>query len=894
MLPTLSFENQTVVVTGVGGSLGKAYAFFFAARGANVVVSEYGNRQVVDDVVQAIKAVGGKVVGAYDTDDHANKIIEAAIAVFGRIDILINHSEVTRDIPFENMTDADWNLIYDAHVKAAFKCTRTAWPFFKRQKYGRVLCTASPAGLYGSSEQCNYSASQLALIGFTETLAREGAKYNILANVVSPIATSRAAAHLPNDVRRTLTPESVAPLVALLSHPSNKESASIFEAGGGHIAKLRWERASGALLRADQTLIPGAILHRWNEVNDFQKPQFPDRGAGIWDKLQAALRLPPNHPGEDIRFDGKIALVTGGGAGIGRAYCLMFASLGASVVVNDLVNPDTVVGEIRQLGGKAVPNKASVDDGEAVIGTAIQHFGRIDILVNNAGILRDKAIANMSDKDWDDVTATHLRGTYKCARAAYPYMMKQGYGRIINTSSTSGIYGNFGQTNYASAKAGILGFSRALAVEGYKHNIYVNNIAPTAGTQLTSTVMPEKVVQALKPDYIASLVVLLCSDMVPKPATGLLFEVGGGFQAQTRWQRSGGHTFPSNQITPEQVLEQWPRIVDFDDGRADHPRSLADGLKRLQENGNDNQETSSFNSSSDINGALIRHIEPTKTASIEGIPYTWTEKDAILYNISLGARSTQLNLTYEGDPNFRVLPTYGVIPQFKAKAAFKYAELLPNFNLARLLHGEQYIEICKFPIPTAANVISYPRLLQVVDKGNAAVVYTSITTKDAQTGEGLFYSESASFVRGSGGFGGQKKASDRGDATAVSQAPDRSPDALVEEKTSPDQAALYRLNGDTNPLHIDPAVSRKGGFEKPILHGLCTFGFCGKHILQSFGQFKSIKARFSGVVLSGQTLITEMWKEHDRIIFQTRIKETGKLCIAGGGARLMDSGGAKL
>lgn len=136
---------------------------------------------------------------------------------------------------------------------------------------------------------------------------------------------------------------------------------------------------------------------------------------------------------------------------LGRSYCLLFAKLGASVVVNDLVNPDTVVQEIQKLGGKAVGNKASAEDGDAVVKAAIDAYGRIDILINNAGILRDKAFTNMDDKSWDDVMNVHLRGTYKTSKAAYPYMLKQKYGRIVNTTSTSGIYGNFGQANYAAA-----------------------------------------------------------------------------------------------------------------------------------------------------------------------------------------------------------------------------------------------------------------------------------------------------------------------------------------------------------------------------------------------------------------------------------------------------------
>ena len=141
---------------------------------------------------------------------------------------------------------------------------------------------------------------------------------------------------------------------------------------------------------------------------------------------------------------------------IGRCYCLAFAKYGASVVVNDLVNPDDVVQEIQKLGGKAVGVKASAEDGDAVVKAAIDAYGRIDIVVNNAGILRDKAFTNMDDKLWDQVISVHLRGTYKVSKAAWPYMLKQKYGRIINTTSTSGIYGNFGQANYAAAVSVVL------------------------------------------------------------------------------------------------------------------------------------------------------------------------------------------------------------------------------------------------------------------------------------------------------------------------------------------------------------------------------------------------------------------------------------------------------
>lgn len=293
------------------------------------------------------------------------------------------------------------------------------------------------------------------------------------------------------------------------------------------------------------------------------------------------------------------------------------------------MNPDPVVQEIQKLGGQAVGNKANVVDGEAVVKGAIDAYGRIDVLINNAGILRDKAFANMTDEQWDIIHQVHLFGTYACSKAAWPYMLKQKYGRIVNTTSTSGIYGNFGQANYASAKCGILGFSKSLALEGKKNNIFVNTIAPNAGTQMTRTIMPEEMVQALKPDYVAPLVVLLCSDKAPEP-TGGLYECGMGWFAATRWQRTGGHGFPVDvKLTPEAVLEQWEKINNFDDGRADHPYDNASGLKSIMAN---MENTAKGKKEKKGNDEVLKAIEEAKSAKAEGTPFEYDEKDVILYS----------------------------------------------------------------------------------------------------------------------------------------------------------------------------------------------------------------------------------------------------------------------
>lgn len=197
------------------------------------------------------------------------------------------------------------------------KCARAAWPHFRKQKYGRVINTASAAGLFGSYGQCNYSAAKLSQVGFTETLAKEGYKYNIVCNVIAPIAASRMTQTvMPPDILENLKPDWVVPLVAVLAHPSNRhETGSIFEVGGGHIAKLRWERAKGALLKTGPSLTPGAILKKWENVNDFTEPSYPSGVADFMSLLEEAQKLGENEPGEQLDYTGKIVVVTGGGAG---------------------------------------------------------------------------------------------------------------------------------------------------------------------------------------------------------------------------------------------------------------------------------------------------------------------------------------------------------------------------------------------------------------------------------------------------------------------------------------------------------------------------------------------------------------------------------------------------
>jgi len=281
----------------------------------------------------------------------------------------------------------------------------------------------------------------------------------------------------------------------------------------------------------------------------------------------------------ELRFDGRVAVVTGAGAGIGREHALLLARSGARIVINDLGGDthgggksnraaDLVVEEIKSSGGDAVANYDSVEHGERIIETALDHFGRVDIVINNAGILRDRSFQNMTDEEWDAIYNVHVRGAYKVTRAAWNPMREQDYGRIIMTASAAGIYGNFGQTNYSMAKLGLVGFCKSLAIEGRKRNIHTNTVAPIADSRLAAGIFPEAILNAIKPEYISPFVAYLCHESCEE--SGSLFEVGAGWIGKLRWERSLGHGFPLGEsFTPADVGEQWDKLTNFEG--ASHP-----------------------------------------------------------------------------------------------------------------------------------------------------------------------------------------------------------------------------------------------------------------------------------------------------------------------------------
>ena len=298
--------------------------------------------------------------------------------------------------------------------------------------------------------------------------------------------------------------------------------------------------------------------------------------------------------GADIRFDGKVAIVTGSGGGLGEQHALELARRGAKVVVNDLggsvdgkggssAAADRVVAEIKAAGGEAIANGSSVTDDAGVahmIQQAMDEWGRIDILVCNAGILRDKSFSKMEQADFDLVINVHLMGTMKPIKAAWEIFKAQNYGRIVCTTSSSGLYGNFGQSNYGAAKLGIVGLMNTLKIEGQKNNVHINAISPVAATRMTEGLMPQAVLDQLKPESVTPGVVYLCSDEAP---TGAILAAGAGVFALARIYETEGVNLNAN-LSAEGVRDAWSQIS-ADEGQKAYATGAEQGAKifrRLQ------------------------------------------------------------------------------------------------------------------------------------------------------------------------------------------------------------------------------------------------------------------------------------------------------------------------
>ncbi|MEN0067073.1 MAG: SDR family NAD(P)-dependent oxidoreductase [Myxococcota bacterium] len=597
----------------------------------------------------------------------------------------------------------------------------------------------------------------------------------------------------------------------------------------------------------------------------------------------------------DLDFNGRVVVVTGAGNGLGRSHAKLFAKHGARVVVNDLGGDpngggggtraaDAVVQEIREAGGEAVANYDSVVEGAKIVQTALDTYRQIDVVVNNAGILRDVTFHKMSPEDWDLVYQVHVLGAMRVTYAAWPHLREQRYGRVINTASAAGIYGNFGQSNYSMAKLGLHGFTNTLALEGRNKGVNVNTIAPLAGSRLTESLLPPDLLEALDPAHVSPLVVWLCHESCDE--TGGLFEVGGGYFGKLRWERAEGKMWRLGRtFTPEMVRDAFDTITDFDG--ATHPTTVTESLQPIVENVQ-RGPTRGGNRFIDVDEAL-GYRYPERTSSYD-------ERDLALYALGIGAaqdpNGPELSMVYESHgEGFRAAPSYGVVlatNEFLTMAREGITAPGTHYGLDRLLHGEQMTKLER-PLPPKATLTHRARITNIYDKGKGALIETTFESFD-EDGDLLVTNVVTAFIRGAGGWGG-----DRGPTGEVNPTPDRDPDFVVEERTSENQALLYRLSGDWNPLHVDPNFAQAVGYERPILHGLCTLGFATRHVLSKCAPdgdpryFESIKVRFAKTVFPGETLVTEMWKEGHTVIFQTKVKERDEVVLSNAAVTLYET-----
>ena len=281
-----------------------------------------------------------------------------------------------------------------------------------------------------------------------------------------------------------------------------------------------------------------------------------------------------------INFDNKVAIVTGAGGGLGRSHALQLAERGAKVVVNDLGGnvdgtggsseaADKGVEEIKAAGGEAISNGSSVTDKSGVnklVEDTMSAFGRIDILINNAGVLRDKSFAKVTLDDFEFVVDVHLMGSVYCTKAVWPIMVEQNYGRIVMTSSSSGIFGNFGQSNYGAAKMGVVGLMNTLKIEGKKYNIKVNSLVPVAATRMTENLgMPDAVFESLKPETVSPAVIFMSSENAPD---GAMISAGAGVFAKAEIVHSEGIALKGDDLNADMLADKWSEVSDMQNGKA--------------------------------------------------------------------------------------------------------------------------------------------------------------------------------------------------------------------------------------------------------------------------------------------------------------------------------------
>ena len=615
----LHLEDKVAVVTGAGRGIGRAVAIELAAQGAKVVVNDVGaeldgsggSMSYASEVVLAIGDAGGEAVASSDsvtTWDGGERIVQAALDSFGRIDIVVAAAGILRDRMIYNMTEEEWDEVIAVHLKGSFTVCRHAAPLFRQQRGGRIVTFTSESGLVGHLGQSNYGAAKSGIAGFTKVLAKDLGKYGVTSNSIAPRAATRMVESIPGNVREQMVdagllpqpgePEweaaDVAPFAAYLATDAAAHiNGQIFLVYGGNVTHLALPRRVNTIYASNppgywdldelDVLAPRILLNGSPSATGGSKFGEVNPGSGA-----SAPAVMKSETGS--RLSGKVAVVTGAGRGIGRGVARLLAREGASVVVNDIgasldgggedsTPAAQVVEEISELGGRATASYhsvATVEGGANIVQQALDEFGRLDIVITPAGILRDRMIFNMTEEEWDAVIAVHLKGTYSVVRPASEIFREQRGGRIVTFSSVSGLYGQGGQSNYGAAKDGIAGFTRVVAKELARYDVTANVISPGAHTRMTDSV-PEAVrsmragpfpppaagILTDDPDYVAPMVVWLCTSAADG-VSGNIFHCTGNRVSLMNHPVASRSIYTNGRWTVDQLAAVVPETIGMD------------------------------------------------------------------------------------------------------------------------------------------------------------------------------------------------------------------------------------------------------------------------------------------------------------------------------------------
>ena len=571
-----ALKDKVAIVTGAGRDVGRGIALFFAREGAAVVANDIGtdldgsgsSTDPVERVAEEIVNVGGSAVANHDTVatmTGAERIVDTAIAAFGKLDVVVTCHGVPRDSMLFDMTEEEWDAVLATHLKGTFAICKYAAKVFQGRRSGRIITFSAESGLFGDSGQAGHGAATSAVAGFTKAISRELEPFGITANCVAPADPGSAdiapfVAYLASDLTANVNGQTFlvdGQTISLVSQP--------------RIVETRYKQRGFWSLADLRGVMPGLLDRRpANPVPAKRKPS--DTG-----------RL----------LEGKVGIVTGAGRGIGRSVATALAEQGARVVVNDLggtvegpsassrAPADEVVAEIEAGGGVAVPNYESVATmagGESIVRTAVDAFGRVDILVTPAGNLAENALIDMTEAEWDAVIAVHLKGTFTVAKYASQVMREQRRGRIIPITSVAGLWGNRGQANYAAAKDGVAGFARSIARDLEPYGITVNCISPGADTRMMAAVAKSaeshRGVEAedelvptqfqRPPEAIAPVVACLASDEAANVNGQIVHVAGGvlGLMSQPAVVRS--MTKPEAPWSVEEIAAVFPTTLGVD------------------------------------------------------------------------------------------------------------------------------------------------------------------------------------------------------------------------------------------------------------------------------------------------------------------------------------------